>query len=273
VLKIKKAIKVFFILGAVIISIHAIHALTLDRTIEYKEVSLNSSRWPEKLDGYLIAFITDIHTAPDEVLQSIVNELNERQIDLLLLGGDFSMKDGHYIRSIEILSEIKTTDGIFGVEGNHDDYMRLFNVMEAYNITPLSNSGLHIHNGFFLAGTEDLWNRNPCIATATLNAEPGDFILLVSHNPDIAMKQTTGGLDLILSGHTHGGQITFFGLWAPWLTLRSSITEYGQRFSSGWSLSRDGVSVYVSNGTGEYFHIPRVFARPQVILMSIETVK
>jgi len=238
--------------------------------IEYTEINFDSLRFPQELNGYRIAFITDVHTINDEKLQGIVEELNTRQINLLFLGGDFSVWNGRYRRCIEILSEIKTSDGIFGIEGNHDNHELLFSAMKDFGMLPLSNSGLRIHEGFFLAGVEDLWNRNPCITTAAADAADDDFVLLLSHNPDIAMQQDTSGIDLILSGHTHGGQITFFGIWAPYFTIRSSITDYGQRFASGWALSKDDTPVFVSRGTTDsYFNIPRVFSRPQVVIFTI----
>jgi predicted MPP superfamily phosphohydrolase len=142
--------------------------------------------------------------------------------------------------------------------------------MEAHGILPLRNNGVYVKEHFYLAGVEDLWNRNPNITEAIAEAPADDFVLLLSHNPDIAMLQDTTGVSLILSGHTHGGQITFLGVWAPYFTLRKSITEYGQRFRSGWALSRDNTPVYISNGTAiQYYHIPRVFARPQVILITL----
>jgi hypothetical protein len=183
------------------------------------------------------------------------------------LGGDFYMHENHYRQSLEILSRTKTRDGIFGVDGNHDWPKQLFAAKQDYGIVPLVNSGLHIHEGFYLAGVEDLWYRRPCINTATAGAASDDFVLLLSHVPDISMKQDTTGLNLILSGHTHGGQVTLFGLWAPYLTFSRFFNDYGQRFRSGWAKSADGVPVYVSNGISEYG--PRVFARPQVIVFTL----
>jgi predicted MPP superfamily phosphohydrolase len=141
--------------------------------------------------------------------------------------------------------------------------------MEEYGIVPLSNNGVFIRDNLFLAGVEDLWNRRPDISKAIEEASPDNFVLLLAHNPDVTMKQDTSGVDLILSGHTHAGQISFLGIWAPYFTFRTIITEYGQRFASGWSESRDGVPVYVTNGTGEY--MPRVFARPQVIIITLRS--
>ena len=267
-IKLKQITKVIFIIGLIIAVIHTIHALTLDRVIEYKEISFSSPRVSPELEGYRIAFVVDTHRMAEERLWDVVNELNQRSLDLLILGGDMSSITAEMQRAIAILSHITATDGIFGAEGNHDNHMNLFAAMEAHGITPLSNNGLPIRENLFLAGVEDLWNRNPDIEKAIEDSQPEDFVLLVSHNPDVTMQQDTTGVDLILSGHTHGGQITFFGIWAPYFTFGGgSITDYGQRFRSGWALSRDGTPVFVSQGTGEY--LPRVFARPQVILLTL----
>jgi len=253
--------------GLACVLFHVVHAYTFDKTIEYKEVSLFSPDVPQEMDGYRIAFVSDTHSMPLEHLEQVVEEINNRQVDLLVLGGDFPSGSGALRQSMAILSKVEARDGVFGVEGNHDRPMSLFAAMEEYSITPLSNNGLYIREHFYLAGTKDLWSRSASIAEATDTTTTEDFVLLLSHNPDITMQQDTSGVDLILSGHTHGGQLTFLGLWAPLFTFDSSITDYGQRFRSGWALSRDGIPVYVSNGTGEY--LPRVFSRPQVILITL----
>jgi len=247
---------------------HIVHALTLDRMIQYVEVDFQSPAVPVEMNGYRIAFITDTHELEedDATLWEIVEELNDREIDLLLFGGDFTARTGAP-NTLGILSHIETADGVFGVEGNHDIFWNLSAAMESHGMRLLSNEGLHIRDNFFLAGVEDLSIGNPDIAVATQNTNSDDFVLLLSHHPDLSMRQDTHDVDLILSGHTHGGQITFFGVWAPYLTFTSYITAYGQRFRSGWAESLDGTPVFVSNGVGDYF--PRVFARPQVIIMTL----
>ena len=248
--------------------IHTIHALTLDKIIEFKEITFYSPKAGGDLDGYRIAFISDIHLLPEDDLISTVAKLNGKHTDLLVLGGDYTTDSKALSRMMEILSRIETADGIFGVEGNHDRYRKLTAAMSEYSITPLYNTGYRIGNNLYIAGVGDQWQQNADIASAIEGADDGDFVLLAAHNPDIAMTQKTEGIDLILSGHTHGGQITLFGLWAPYFTISDSITRYGQRFRSGWSESRDGVPVYVGNGAGEY--MLRVFARPQVIIITLK---
>ncbi|MCL2674183.1 MAG: metallophosphoesterase [Defluviitaleaceae bacterium] len=262
----RKAVSVLGVILLIIVLIHVIHAATLDRIVVYNEITFSSPNLPPEMDGYRIAFVTDTHAELGIRLQGIVDELNQRNIDLLLLGGDFTFEVDELTRVMEIITQIETGDGAFGVEGNHDKYELLFPAMEAHGITPLSNSGVYVREGFFVGGVEDLWNRNPDVSAAIADAGEGSFVLLLSHNPDVSMMQDTTGVDLILSGHTHGGQVNFFGLWSLGLESRV-ISHYGERFREGWSTSRDGTPIYTCRGIGEYY--PRVFARPEVTIITL----
>ena len=262
--------KVTVTLGAillVIVLIHVIHAATLDRIVVYNEITFSSPNLPPEMDGYRIAFVTDTHAELGIRLERIVTELNQRNLDLLLLGGDFTYEVDELNRVLNIITQIETRDGAFGVEGNHDKYEILFPAMAAHGINVLSNNGVYVRDGFFIGGVEDLWNRNPDVSAATEGAGDDSFVLLLSHNPDVSMQQDTSGIDLILSGHTHGGQVNFFGIWSLGLESRV-ISEYGERFREGWSTSRDGVPIYICRGIGEYY--PRVFARPQVTIITLK---
>lgn len=272
-MSISKTRKIIGIIGLAIVLAHVISAITLDRAIQYKKVTFCSARVATELDGYKIAFICDTHAIGARKLEIVVQELNKRQLNLLLLGGDFPSRGSAAKRTMEILSRIETTDGIYGVEGNHDIRPVLFRAMRENGIHPLVNNGVHVREHFFLAGLTDFWKFGANVQRAIRDARSDDFVLLVTHNPDVTMVQNTAGIDLILSGHTHGGQITFLGLWAPHFTFYKSITKYGQRFRSGWAKSRDGIPVFVSNGTGTapLSIVPRVFARPQVIIMTLRT--
>ena len=250
--------------------IHIIHALTFDRITEYVEVNFYSRRLPVYLEGYRIAFIADTHEIRSDKLWEVVDRLNTMDIDLLLLGGDINANRMTARRIISVLSNIEAPDGVFGVEGNHDSPADLFTIMEEYGMTLLINSGAHVRDGLFVGGVADSHQgRSSDIAKAITDAGADDFVILLSHRPDVAMQQDTAGTDLILAGHTHGGQMTFFGLWAPYFAINNSITDYGQRFRSGWAYSRDGVPVFVTNGVGQYF--PRVFARPQVVVFTLRS--
>jgi len=254
---------------ALIPVVHIIHGLTFDKVVQYVEIDYLSNSWPSGIDGYRIAFMSDIHTTPHETMDKVAVELNMRNIDLLILGGDFAMQGGYYQGSMKSIAQITAPDGIFGVDGNHDDYMRLNEAMRQHGITPLDNDGIRIHDGFYLAGVQDMWNRSPDIKAAVSGADTGDFILLVSHNPDVSMVQPTEGVDLILSGHTHNGQISFFGI--PLYLLRKNITNYGMHFAHGFAESADGIPVYTSKGIGDYYTVPRIFSRPEVVIFTMRS--
>jgi predicted MPP superfamily phosphohydrolase len=250
--------------------IHAASMLTLDRIIQYKEVSYTSPKLPRELDGYVIAFISDIHSLPQDKLREAVRRINRRGADLLLLGGDFLNKPDGAWPAIEILSGVKARDGAYGVKGNHDYRNNLFAAMTAFGMKPLFNSGKHVRPGFFLGGTADLKNGKPDVKAALAGAEDGDFALLLAHQPDITMFPDAARADLALCGHTHGGHVNVFGLWSPPLGLLRHISDYGQKFRSGFTKTPGGTDVFVSNGIGGR-KIPRVFARPQVVFLTLRS--
>lgn len=240
------------------------HVATLDRRVVYTEVPFVSPRVPRELDGYTIALVTDTHGISQKRLGGVVDTLNAKQVDLLLLGGDYAEAEPKLQATMSLLSQVQATDGIFGVAGNHDTAETLFPIMAANHITPLANSGRYLRDRFYLAGLEDGKRQNPDIKKATAAAAAESFVLLLSHQPDVCMRQDTAHVDLMLCGHTHGGHVTLFGLWAPALPL---ATLYGRRFRNGWATSRDKMPVFVSRGVGET--LPRIFARPQVVLVRL----
>lgn len=262
---------ILFIIVAIIVIVTAFHvlsALTHDRRMEYPELTYVSPKITPELEGYTIAFITDPHYVPEKKLRKIACSINSRNIDLLLLGGDFLSGEA-LDRAMEIISGITAKDGVYGVDGNHDDYRELFAVMEKYGMKPLDNSGVKIHKGLYLAGVQDLWKRQPDVKKAVRNAEDDDFVLLLAHNPYLSMIQNTSRVDLMLSGHTHGGQVTFFGRWTPALTNMKYIVKHSQKFVAGWIKAPYDTDVFISRGTGSIRFTPRVYAPPQVVYLTL----
>lgn len=255
----------------VIVAIHVISALTLDRIVEYKEISLSSPRLPKEMDGYVVAFITDTHYISPDKLNKIVTRINARGINLLALGGDYP--DDNAAPTLDLLSDIKAIDGVFGVGGNHDNFYDLARAMQKYGLTHLDNKGLFVKPNFFVGGVEfsrqcpSIGDIEAPLSRVNLN----DFSLIISHNPDIAMESKAAGTDLILAGHTHGGHMTFFGLWSPTMWPSKRYSNYGLRFMRGWAQTAAKTTVYVSNGLGQGRFTPRVFARPQVIFITLHT--
>lgn len=262
----KCAWRVFFILFVIVAGIHIVSAFTFDRIIQYKEISFSSPKIPKDLDGYVIAFITDTHDIKPAKLMQIIDRVNARNVNLMLLGGDYVWHDSD--GTMRILSRVKTRDGVYGVDGNHDSLKDLRLSMSKYGFTLLEDRGFEIKPGFYLGGVTFFGGDQPfpSIKNAVAQAGDNDFVLLLAHNPDIALMQSTEKVDLVLAGHTHGGQITLFGLWAPGL---KSVTAYGHKFKAGWVDVQHNTKVFVSKGLGTSGTSTRVFARPQVIFLTL----
>ena len=249
-------------------AIHFVAALTWDRHIHYTEISYGSPKITPELDGYVIAFIADTHQIPLDKLDEAVRGINAHKVDALLLGGDY---DHHGPEpTLAVLSTARTTDGIFGVDGNHDDYETLAAAMQKYDMTLLGDASHTMRPGLVFAGARNAVTLKPNPVAALMAGIPKEnFVVMLMHNPDYAMRQDTTGIDLILSGHTHGGQITLFGLWAPMLWPSNHITAYGQKFMHGWAKNNRGTDMFITRGLGTYLKTPRVFAPPEVVFVTL----
>ncbi len=109
----------------------------------------------------------------------------------------------------------------------------------------------------FKAGTSDL---DP----VTEGTKKSDFVLLLSHHPDFSQELPKDAVDLVLSGHTHGGQITLAGMWALHVP-----SDYGDKYRTGM-VENDVTTVIVSNGIGTSTLLPvRVFAPAQIVVVTL----
>ena len=228
----------------------------LDRIAEPElfETEVRSARLPEDLDGFRIAFVTDLHVdryRHPEYLPRIVARMNELAPDLVAITGDFA--DGSTAElapQLEALRELKARYGVFGVPGNHEYYSGYLDYM-AYlptlGVTMLENSHRMIRPDFAVAGITDpaaVKRRLPGPdLPAALNGIPKRaFVLLLAHQPQFCVAASKLGVDLQLSGHTHGGLVWGIG---PLIVGRNGD------FVAGAYQVGDTV-LYVSRGTA--FH-------------------
>jgi hypothetical protein len=110
----------------------------------------------------------------------------------------------------------------------------------------------------------DYEQDRPELGPTIEGTSPSDFVLLVSHNPDFSEHLPPGTVDLVLSGHTHGGQVTIFGRWAFHVP-----SEYGQKYRAGL-VTNDVTTVIVSQGVGTSTILPiRILCRPQIVVITL----
>ena len=205
----------------------------LDRIAEPElfETEIRSARLPEELDGFRIAFVTDLHVDSHrhpEYLPRIVDRMNRLDPDLVAITGDFA--DGGTAElavQLEALSELKARYGVFGVTGNHEyysDFPDRIAYLSALGVTMLENSHRMIRPDFAVAGVTDpaAVSRHlpgPDLPAALNGIPKRAFVLLLAHRPQFCIAASTLGVDLQLSGHTHGGLVWGIG---PLIIRRNS---------------------------------------------------
>jgi predicted MPP superfamily phosphohydrolase len=236
--------------------------------------TLPLARLPQTFDGLTIAFLTDIHHGPFTTLDyvsAVVRTTLVLRPDLIVLGGDYSLKDRKYIPPcFDVLSALTAPYGVYGVLGNHDYWHGVAETragMKAAHITELTNAGEWISRGserFRLAGVDDLWtgriNPKAALGDATLD----NACLLISHNPDLAEVLREPRVGLMLSGHTHGGQVVF-PTGAPFVP-----SVYGQKYLRGLVQAPETL-VYVSRGLGTTGVPVRIACRPEINLITLKS--
>lgn len=232
---------------------------------------------PEAFDGYRIAFASDFHLESkfkERQLRGTVKALQALAPDVIMLGGDYQEGCEFVEPLFEALAQATPPDGIFAVMGNND-YERctelIRSAMQKRGIRLLEEEVDTIGRGdehILVWGANAYAGRYPTArAVQTLPAEhiaPEDFTILLTHTPDYVDDAGVTAADLALAGHTHGGQVTLFGLYAP-----VTASKYGMRYRSGLKRSRQGVPVIVSNGLGTSRRPIRVFAPTDVVVVTL----
>jgi hypothetical protein len=242
-------------------------------------------RLPAAFDGFRIAQLSDIHIGPfmtQEQIRKYVAIANAMKPDLVALTGDFVTWDPGTQRAVvEALAGLKAPFGVFGCLGNHDAWavvedsitllFRQANVhILRHERVPIRAHGESInligvdfasrrpfgpHSGSFMArfrtGLDGLM-------------DPDRVNVLLSHNPDTFDRAAELGIDLTLSGHTHGGQLALEFV-SPEIAPSRLITPY----VAGW-FEKPGGQLYVNRGIGTIFVPIRLGAPPEITLFELK---
>lgn len=245
--------------------------------------TLAFSDLPPAFDGLRVAFLSDIHWGPffsQERLDRLVQRVNNLRPDLVLLGGDYADDSDAAVAFFEQRPAFSARLGVYAVAGNHDRVMPESNraaleaAMTAAGVTPLFNCAAPLilsGQSIYIAGIDDYGNGHPDVYAASRGLRADDFVIFLSHNPDViptladvpGADGSTRWADLILCGHTHGGQLTLFGRRAI-----VPVNTYGERYRTGWK-QENGAEILISNGVGTSVVPMRFFAPPQIHLLTL----
>jgi len=233
-------------------------------------VQIPLAKLPRSLDGTRFAVVSDIHLGPlaaSHHLGRIVDMINSTNADVVCVVGD--LVDGTVAelgRFAAPLADIKAKQGAYFVTGNHEYYSGFrpwIDEVSRLGLRPLRNERLEL-GALDLAGVNDLggeqFGDGPDFVKALGDRDTNRPVILLAHQPVVAQQAAQYGVDLQLSGHTHGGQMVPFNL----------VVRLEQPVVSGYG-KVDGVPVYVTNGAGFWGPPVRVGAPPQVTLVELRT--
>ncbi len=195
--------------------------------------------------AYTIVQLTDVHIGPllgEAFAADVVAQVNALAPDLVVITGDFV--DGRLAElrpHVAPFAGLRARDGVYAVTGNHEYYWHVDPWMDhvrSLGITVLRNQHVIIGGAFLLAGVDDA-TAGEDIPAALAGRDPNLPVVLLAHHPSTIVRAVAAGVDLQLSGHTHGGQLLPLG----WLCRLAEPLAAGlRRFGPTW--------LYVSEGTG-----------------------
>ncbi len=223
-----------------------------------------------------IGALSDFHLA-DTVSRKRVEEavrlITRQSPDIIVLLGDYStaMHSGrvihrHVATALDILSMLSAPLGVYAILGNHDITPALPDLgamISSRGLLPLIDKGVLLTNHgerFALVGLNDALQAKPKPKAATSDIPHGTPTLGLVHEPDAS--SLLSGASLVLSGHSHGGQVRLPFLGAP------VLPQMGRRFP--WGLrDNDGTLVYTTRGVGMVPPRIRLNCRPEITLIEI----
>jgi predicted MPP superfamily phosphohydrolase len=236
---------------------------------EVERIIVPINKLPPSLAGFRIVQISDIHLKPIVTLNLVkktVAMANSLQPDLIVITGDFVTR---FISAIyemaPVLAQLRARYGVFTSLGNHDLWLDANIISQTLNtvgLPVLINQGLPISvdgESLWLAGVDDAMSGKPDLKSALKGAPSNAPVVLMAHEPDPADEFTLDGrVDLMLSGHSHGGQIRLPGLGSP---VKAPLAE---NYDMGL-YNVDGMWLYVNRGIGVITSVPlRLNCPPEI---------
>ena len=236
--------------------------------VQVVRATLHVSDLPPALDGFRIGLITDLHHSEMVPLQDVRRAaalMMGEQPDLIVLGGDYvTYGDRRYVvPCAEGLAGLSAPSGVFAVMGNHDDDRDMPAALTANGFTVLRDARTTVSargERFNLAGIR-FWTMRPRDVARVLKGTTGTTVLM-AHDPRRLKEAADLGVGVVLSGHTHGGQVN--------LPVLGPIAARKFPIVAGVGQSA-GTSIFVSRGVGTVYLPYRFNCPPDVSVITLTT--
>jgi predicted MPP superfamily phosphohydrolase len=225
-------------------------ALSEANTLSVEDIKIYLKRLPKEFDGFRIVQLSDIHHSPFTNLEHIsraVEIANDLAPDMFVLTGDFVSHETEYIAPMaEEMGKLVSEFGTYACLGNHDhwtDAGLVTDLLRAASVKVLINEGFRFHArnaSFWLAGVDDLMVGKTDVGAALNGSFESEMKLLLAHNPAIIRRAARYNVDLLLSGHTHGGQVK----------IRDEEKKILKRRMTSGLHYRKETQIYITRGIG-----------------------
>jgi predicted MPP superfamily phosphohydrolase len=235
--------------------------------LELTTTTLPLAGWPAALSGMRLGLITDVHRSQWVSHQDIaraVDLLMSAKPDLIALGGDYvTWGDRRYVASsAEALGRLSAPLGVFGILGNHDDDHDMSAALTARGVRMLrdARARLRIHGEILeLAGIR-FWTRRQADIASVLRSAEGPVVML-AHDPRRLVEAVALQVPLVLSGHTHGGQVVLPALGAVAARKFPVVSGIARRAKT---------TIFVSRGVGTVYVPARLNCPPEVVVATLQ---
>jgi len=222
---------------------------------------------PASLEGFTVGLLTDVHrsrwvSAAD--VDEAVRLLMQARPQMIVLGGDYvTWGDRGYVEpAADALSALDAPHGVFGILGNHDDDHDMPAALARNGVQVLKDARTRLtirHEKVDLVGIRFWTKRQADIAALTRGSAP--MTILLAHDPRRLTEAAALGLPLVLSGHTHGGQVV--------LPLAGAIAAQKFQVIAGIG-RRDRTTLFVSRGVGTIYVPVRINCPPEVAVLTLQ---
>jgi uncharacterized protein len=230
---------------------------------------------PAAFDGYRIVQLSDLHCGPFVSGRRVarwVARANGLGADLVAVTGDLIASGPACVATVaRELGALAAPDGVFASMGNHDYFVEgeaMADALVAAGLDVLRNRGVSLVRGdarLYLAGVDDTWTGRHDVGKALADRPQGVATVLLAHDPALFPEAAERGVELTLSGHTHGGQ-----LGVPFAARRWNLARVMTRFTSG--LYHAGNStLFVNNGLGTTGVPIRLLVPPEIAVLTLRS--
>lgn len=248
-----------------------------NNVIVYNAINYTNPKIPQAFNGYKIVHLSDLHNKNfGKNQKKLIHKISKKEPDIIVITGDLiDSRKTNIEAAMALIKGIQTIAPIYYVPGNHEErspeYIDLKNQLYKENVFVLENQSTLIYKNkdrIKISGLLDPEFHNKAMSDliSTMNLASDDFNILLSHRPEHFDTYVDCHVDLVFSGHAHGGQfrLPFIGgLLAPnqgWLP----------KLSEG-AITKDQTTMVVSRGLGNSIFPQRLFNQPEIVVLTLNS--